>query len=315
MSKKELTIIVILIVIFGGLYFLRNRNKVSYKLPEPPKFQKEKIDEIKIEYGKNKFDMVKKGDKWYLKKDGIPVKQGFVDNILDKCSNLKFTALVSTSGNYEIYDLDQKAVNLSLLQDGKSVVDLKVGKNSPTYSQTYVLFGKDQNVYQIDGNLRDKVKKIKEDIIDTRVLNFDADKVNKIVFKYGKERFGFEKKNGKWYFLNRQEANRDKVNEVVESLATLQGANVFPEMKGKIKEKPEKTITITTDKDIEFKCYGLKDKDFLCESSQYPMPFTITDTLFKTIFKEKKHFMKPQVKTKVKAGNGIKKKVAKKLKK
>ena len=298
MSKKELTVIVVLIVIFGGLYFLRNRDKVSYKLPKPPKFQKEKIDEIKIEYGKNKFDMVKKGDKWYLKKDGIPVKQGFIDNILDKCSNLKFIALVSTSGNYDVYDLDKKAVELILLQNGKKILELKVGKNSPTYSQTYVLIGKDQNVYQIDGDLKDKVKKIKEDIIDTRVLNFNAENVNKVVFNYGKEKFGFEKKNGKWYFLDGKEAHRDKVKEVVESLSTLQGANVLPEMKGKIKEKPEKTILITTDKDIEFKCYGLKDKDFLCESSQYPMPFTITDTLFKTIFKEKKYFKKPQSKGK-----------------
>ena len=298
MSKRELTVIVVLIVIFGGLYFLRNRDKVSYKLPEPPKFQKEQIDEIKIEYGKNKFDMVKKGNKWYLKKGGIPVKQGFIDNILDKCLNLKFTALVSTSGNYEVYDLDQKAVTLLLLQKGKKVLELKIGKNSPTYSQTYVLIGKDQNVYQIDGDLKDKVKKIKEDIIDTRVLNFDAKNVNKIVFNYGKEKFGFEKKNGKWFFLDGKEAYGNKVNEVVESLSTLQGANVLPEMKGKIKEKPEKTIVITTDKDIEFKCYGLKDKDFLCESSQYPMPFTITDTLFKTIFKEKKYFKKPQSKVK-----------------
>ena len=298
MSKRELTVIVVLIVIFGGLYFLRNRDKVSYKLPEPPKFQKEQIDEIKIEYGKNKFDMVKKGNKWYLQKDGIPVKQGFIDNILDKCLNLKFTALVSTSGNYEVYDLDQKAVTLLLLQKGKKVLELKIGKNSPTYSQTYVLIGKDQNVYQIDGDLKDKVKKIKEDIIDTRVLNFDAKNVNKIVFNYGKEKFGFEKKNGKWFFLDGKEAYGNRVNEVVESLSTLQGANVLPEMKGKIKEKPEKTIVITTDKDIEFKCYGLKDKDFLCESSQYPMPFTITDTLFKTIFKEKKYFKKPQSKVK-----------------
>ncbi|BBB31808.1 conserved hypothetical protein [Thermotomaculum hydrothermale] len=298
MSKRELIIIVVLIVVFGGLYFLRNRDKVSYKLPESPKIQKEKVDEIVIKSEKNTFDIVKKGDKWYLKNDGIPVKKGFVDNILDKCSSLKFTALVSTSGNYEIYDLDKKAISLTLLEKGKKILDLKVGKESPTYSQTYVLFSKDPNVYQIDGNLKNYVKKIKEDIIDTRVLNFEPEEVNKIAFNYGKEKFYFEKKKNKWYYGDGKEANSDKVKEVITSLSTLNAIKPFPEMKGKIKEKPEKTITITTDKDIVLKCYGLKDKDFLCESTQYPMPFTITDTLFNTVFKESKYFKKSVAKRK-----------------
>ncbi len=300
MNKKELIVIVALILVFAGLYLFRNRDKVSYSLPKPPAIKKEKVDKIKIISEKNTFDIVKKGKKWYLKKDGVPVKQGFVDNVLDKCLNLKFVALVSTSGNYEIYNLDRKAITVSLFEKGKKLLELKVGKNSPTYSQTYVLIGKDQNVYQIDGDLRGKVKKIREEIIDTRVLNFDSEKVNKIVFDYGEEKFGFEKKEGKWYFLNGKEAKRDKVREIVSSLSTLQAADVLPEMKGKVKEKPEKSVIITTDRDIEFKCYGLRDKDFLCTSSQYPMPFTITDTLYKTVFRDKKYFKKTAAKKKTK---------------
>ncbi len=292
MSKKELIVIAVLIVVFGGLYFLRSRDKVSYTLPKTPEINKEKIDEIQISFGKNNFDIVKNNNRWVLKQDGTPVKEGFVDNILDKCANLKFVALVSTTGNYDIYDLDEKAVNLKLLQDGKTILELRVGKNSPTYMQTYVVIGKDPNVYQVGGNLKGAVKKLKQDIIDRRVLNFEAEKVNKIVFKNGDKEFGFEKKGKNWVDLNGKDVKGDKVKEVVESLSTLSAASVLPELKGKVKNKVESEIIITTDKDIVLKCYGLKDKDYLCESSQYPMPFTITKTLYKTIFKEKKYFEK-----------------------
>jgi len=306
MSKKEVIIIGILIIIFGGLYFLRNRDKVSYKLPTSPKIKKESVDEIKIKSEKNFFDIVKKGDKWYLKQDGIPVKEGFVNNILDNVSNMKFTACVSTSGNYEVYKLDTKAITLEILANGKKLLELKVGKNSPTYTQTYVLLENDPNVYQIDGDLRNKVKKIKEDIIDTRVLNFDPEKVASVSFDYGNEKFKFEKKNGKW-FEGEKEVNSNRVKEIITSLSTLSAAEVLPKENLKDK-KPEKTITITTDKDITLKCFGLKDKDFLCTSSYYPMPFTITETLYQTVFKNKKYFaLDKKTENKEKTGQNSKK--------
>ncbi len=298
MSRKEIAILIVLIVVFGGLYFLRNRDKVSYKLPEIKKFEKNGVDEIKINYGKNDFDIVKKDGKWYLKKNGIPVKKGFVDNVLDKIADLKFVALVSTTGNYPIYKLDTEAVSLKLLSEGKEIVSLKIGKESPTYSQSYVLYNNDPNVYQVNSNLRNYVKKNKEEIIDRRVLNFEVDKVNNFVVKCDKEAFELTKKDNKWYFKDGKEADSDKVKEILTSLSTLSAAEVLPEKKGKINEKPECVFTITTDKDIELKCYGLKEKDYLCESSQYPMPFSLTDTIYKTVVKKKSYFEKKQ-KTKV----------------
>ncbi len=306
MSRKEIVILIVLIVVFGGLYFLRNRDKVSYKLPVIKNFKKEVVDEIRIKYKKNDFDIVKKDGKWYLKRDGIPVKKGFVDNVLDKIADLKFVALVSTTGNYPIYKLDTEAVSLKLLSKGKEIVSLKIGKESPTYSQSYLLYGNDQNVYQVNSNLRNYVKKNKEEIIDRRVLNFEVDKVNNFAVKCGKEAFELTKKDNKWYFKDGKEANSDKVKEVLTSLSTLSAAEVLPEKKGKINEKPECVLTMTTDKDIELKCYGLKEKDYLCQSSQYPMPFSLTDTIYKTVVKNKSYFEKKEKK-------GLKKKQNKKV--
>ncbi|GEM_PF-2648880 len=312
MSRKEIVILIVLIVLFGGLYFLRNRDRVSYKLPVIKNFKKENVDEIRIKYKKNDFDIVKKDGKWYLKRDGIPVKKGFVDNILDKIADLRFVALVSTSGNYSIYKLDKDAVFLDLLSKGKEIVSFRIGKHSPTYSQSYVLYGNDPNVYQVNSNLRNYVKKVKEDIIDRRVLNFEVDRVNDFKVKWGKEAFELAKKDNKWYFKDGKEADSEKVKEVLTSLSTLSAAEVLPEKKGKINEKPECTVTLTTDKDITLKSYGLKEKDYLCESSQYPMPFSLTDTVYKTVFKTKTYFEKKEKKGLKKKHN---KRVVKKVKK
>ena len=293
MSKREILVISLLIIVFAGAYFLRKRDRVHYSLPKVPEIKTNLIDGITLKWGKTELKIKKENGKWVLEPEKLPVKKGFVDTLLDTMKNLKFTALVSESGNYGVYQLDTKAVDVELYQKGKNVFSLKVGKNSPVLSQTYVLLNGDEKVYQVEGDLRTKVKKTKEDIVDKRVTDFDYSDAVKLVYN-GKEKFALNLKNGKWYFENGKEADGEKVKQVLISLSNLSAADIITDYRDKDFKEPEKSVTVLTDKKITLSVYGLKEKDYLCKSTQYPFPFTLTDTVLKTVFKDKKFFEKKE---------------------
>ncbi len=289
MSKREITIISLLILVFAGAYFLRKRDKVHYDFPKLPEIKAQSVDGLTLKWGETRLQIKKQNGKWVLEPEKIPVKKGFVDTVLESLKNLKFTALVSESGNYGVYQLDTEAVDLELYENGKKLLSLKVGKNSPVLSQTYVLLDGDEKVYQVEGDLRTKVKKTREEIIDKRVIDFDYSKAVKLAYD-GKEKFSLTLKNGKWYFENGKQADEEKVKQVLISLSNLSAADIITDYNEKDFEKPEKSLTVLTDKEITLSVYGLKEKDYLCKSSQYPFPFTLTGTVLKTVFKNEKFF-------------------------
>ncbi len=189
--KKEYIILLALIVLLSGyLYFHKENNKTHYDLPEIQAIKPAEISSIIIQKGDRTIQFDHKDSTWTLTDQYYPADMSQVEAILDAVKTLKLTALVSREADVNRYELDNKnRIQVSVLQKDKNRFEFSVGKAAPTFNHTFVMVGKDKNVYHAQGNFRDDFDKDIPAFRDKKVFEMPAASVKAIqVVKGGTSR-------------------------------------------------------------------------------------------------------------------------------
>jgi len=186
--KKELLILVLVIVVLAGYLMLRGRESSRLELPQPSQLESKKIDRIVITTSEAVIELVKKDEKWSLQPQGFPADPTQVTNMLNAIADLKLTALVSESGNYERYNLDDaNKIVVQAFSGSEEMRKFNVGQVAPTFRHTFVKLTDDPNVYHAQGSFKNNFDQTVESLRDKIVLTFDKSAITAIEIQRGEQ--------------------------------------------------------------------------------------------------------------------------------
>jgi len=179
--KKETLILISLILVLGGYLFLHKGNKEHNTLPEIKKIDTDTITGIIIDKERGTIKFTKDGKNWTLTDKKYLADSPSVENMLDTFKNFKLSTLVSEKGNLKRYELDDaKQIRVKLLQDGKTIFELRIGKTAPSFNHTFVMLANNRNIYHANGSFRSYFEKSEDDYRDKKVLTFKEESIKKI---------------------------------------------------------------------------------------------------------------------------------------
>ena len=104
--RKEYIILGIVIVACVAYLTLYNKDRTRYTLPSPPPIEKDALSAVAITRGDTTLRLEKRGGRWYIEPGDYPADKDRVNAMLEACRGFTLTTLVSESGNYGRYGLD-----------------------------------------------------------------------------------------------------------------------------------------------------------------------------------------------------------------
>lgn len=182
MQKKKEYLILVLIVLGLSLYILFGRPEgTNYTLMSLPEIAEKKFSRIEIKGPDYTVLLQKEAGNWVVGEQGYPVEEQKIKRILDVLDDLQVTALVSESGNYSRYGLqDDKRIRVRAWSGGDLVRDFALGKLAPTRQHTFVTLSGEENVYHAPGSFSQYFQGKTASWRDKTVLAFDLEKVEKL---------------------------------------------------------------------------------------------------------------------------------------
>ena len=184
--KKEY--IVLLLVIIGlSLYLaMRSRDRTHFELPQVATVDSKTIDRIVLKKGDSTIELIKKDDSWFVGPKAYPADGTKARNLVNAAADLKISALVSESGNYDRYDLsDDKKVNVRAFAGSDERRNFDVGRGAPTNQHSFVRLGQDPRVYHARGRIHDTFDVTVDELRDETVLAFEKDDIVSVHIEKG----------------------------------------------------------------------------------------------------------------------------------
>ncbi len=300
--KKEYLILVIVIIALAAYLSFRTTDRSQYSLPVLEPVSTEAVSKIGIKGTEGHVEIEKSDGKWFVLPDKYPVNTGKVKAILEVASQLKLTALVSESKNYDRYDLtDEKKTAVRVWAGDQVVLELDVGKTASSFRHTFVKIAGDHRVYHARENFRNTFEETVDSIRDKTVLGFEVKDVRKIVItKNGRpetftrvetvapapdptsEEAAKEKpaaeKTPLWKRSNDDKIDIEKVNRF---LSTLEGLECDRYIYGRKKadlKNPIFSVTLEGTRNHTLHLFEARDKageNFPAVSSQNDYPFEL----------------------------------------
>ncbi|HOJ14335.1 MAG TPA: DUF4340 domain-containing protein, partial [Deltaproteobacteria bacterium] len=144
--SKEYVLLALLIASSVAYLVYKKADRVHYRLPALEPVKQEDITSMTVEKGDGKIVLEKAGTDWVISPAGWKADRVKVDEMREMLSTLVITELVSESGDYGRYQLDEKSrARIRAYAGDRLVRDLTAGKAAPTYNHTYVLLPGDRN--------------------------------------------------------------------------------------------------------------------------------------------------------------------------
>jgi hypothetical protein len=179
--KKEY--IILLAVIFAlSLYLsLRRSDRLGYELPRLPAVAKTDISKIEIVKTGAAVELNKQNDNWNIGLQEYPADAAKIKDMLGIVEDLALTAMVSESGDYSRYELDDEHKISVKAWSGESIKrEFDIGKAAPSYRHTFVRLKGNDCVYHARENFRHTFDLGVEDLRDKQVLSFDTADIQEI---------------------------------------------------------------------------------------------------------------------------------------
>ena len=161
-------------------------NRTHYKLPEPAKVDSQKVNRLTITKDGKTIELTRKDDRWYIEPKGYPADDIKVKNMVKAAVDLTVTDLISESGNYDRYDLNNgKEIRIQAFVGKEKVRNFDLGKTASTYQHTFARLGDNPDVYQVRGALNATFNHTVDDLRDLLVLSFDKGQINALTIEKG----------------------------------------------------------------------------------------------------------------------------------
>ena len=193
-AKKEILILIGLIVVLGVYLLQRKTDRTHYTLPTLEAVAAGKIDKIEITRGQETLTLNKKDDQWVIAPGDKLADKSKVSGMSEALAQLKVTALVSEAASYARYELDQgNRIVLKGWQGDQLVRELELGKAASTFQHTFVKLPGNPNVYHAGGHLRPKFEYDAEGLRDLTVFSVQTDQIQALAVTLGDKKAGFKR--------------------------------------------------------------------------------------------------------------------------
>lgn len=301
--KKEFIILIIVILVLSGYLYFKRTDRIHYTLPDLPSLQPEQITSIEITSAGNSIVLKRKDKSWYISGKDYPVDAKKAQAMLEMLNNLAITDLVSESGNYILYDLqDDKKVAVKAYEGTKIVREFDIGKKAPSYRHTFVRLKGDDKVYQASGDLREEFDTTVADLRDKRVLTFDTSKITGITISEAKKKIVLskeetpsettndqtqkEKKTVKWKDGSGKVVKSEAVEKLLGTLSPLDCEEYLEDKAKTDLKSPETTIVLKGTKEYTLLLFAGQGEKKPASSSENPYVFALPEYRVDSIKKD-----------------------------
>jgi hypothetical protein len=186
--KKEIVILLVVIVGLSIYLLTRQTDRTLYRLPQLPPVSAKSITRIDINGPEGMISLNRADDSWTIGEQKYPADRAKVSRMLDAISDLSLTAMMSESKDYVRYDLtDKNKISVKAWAGTTPERELDIGKVGPSFRHTFVKLAGDANVYQARNNFRTTFEQGVEDLRDKSVLSFAASDIQEIRLTKGTE--------------------------------------------------------------------------------------------------------------------------------
>ncbi|MCG6910295.1 MAG: DUF4340 domain-containing protein [Deltaproteobacteria bacterium] len=311
--KKEYIILLIVIVALGAYLALRSRDRKLYELPDIAPVDTKQITRLEVAKGGKTVEFEKAGSDWRILPQNYPADPQKIKEMLAVAENLTLSELISESKNYERYGLDEKeGIVFKCWCKKEPCFQLTIGKTAGSYHHTFVKLPGDDDVYNAEGNFRDKFDQKAGEFREKTVLAFDKQAVGEIeiradgfseTFKKvqaktagkdaAKDQDDDRKSGGgveKWIGSDGIQAETDKMSSLISTLSDLKCESF---LEGKTKDdltEPVYTLVIKGAKSYTLNLFAevkIGDETFVPGvSSENDYPFLLTKWRSDSIMKK-----------------------------
>lgn len=193
--KKELIVLVVVIVVLSAYLINYKKDNTHYSLPEITKISQKQAVGLEIKYHGEVIKLHKKGEQWYSDEKDYLMDKYKIDEMLKVISNLKITDLVSEKSaglnqdnsdqsNYKRYELaDDNSILIKISGDDKKSFEFKIGKSAQSYNHTFIKLSGNPNIYLAQENFREEFEISLEELRDKTVLSFIAKSIQEVTVK------------------------------------------------------------------------------------------------------------------------------------
>jgi len=182
-ARSRNTYILLGIIIAGlSLYIaLRQQDRLQYSIPSFETLSVGEIDRLEISQGESVITIERSGGSWRIQPETYRADPATIGEILSFITGLKLSDLVSVTGNYARYELDEQSrIRITAYGAGKVLRRFDLGKGSPSLNQTFIRVDGDDRVFQTQGNPRTIFGLSREELRDPMVLSFDPEEITEI---------------------------------------------------------------------------------------------------------------------------------------
>lgn len=194
-----------------------------------------------------------------------------VSNALSALARIKPERIVTRNrdrwNDYQVGD--SASVRVEVVADDETVLSLNVG--AETGGATYARISEADDVYSIDGYLREPFNFPFSDWRDQTVIRVNRNAVTRVDFQYSDSSFVLEQKNGKWYIGN-DAADSAKVQDYLSGISSV-NHDVFAD-DFSADSQPTATIVISSGGDkVTVEGWKVSFDHWIFRSSQQPGTF------------------------------------------
>ncbi|MDD2890203.1 MAG: DUF4340 domain-containing protein [bacterium] len=212
-SIKSLFMILLLLVIVGGIYFLMQKANSILKTP----FKNKEITQIEIQATDTLCRFEKIDNKWELVSPvKYPMDTMLFSRFFDGLSKLEIGQIVSSrKERHQEFEVAENGIKITAWT-GKTPFTFILGKQSPDFINSYLRFPDKNEVYFADGVTKWMVNRSSDEWRDSYILAFNPQELSKLIVK-DKEIICTDT----LWTCNNKPANKDKMNDAKNTFSNL----------------------------------------------------------------------------------------------
>ena len=195
-SKKKTILAIAIFVLLLGAVILTQRDpyekKTDSEIPKVPELDKATVDKVEIVNTTEALTFNKKNNKWFVTSNNgkeYKTEETFEVMVLDKLKKIKIERIVSEKkSKHSNFKVDEKGTRVRVYANGKKLLSLIVGKNTPDYRGTFFRFPDSNTVYASSGIIGGSLKRSLRDWRYKKLMDISRVDVEKITFHVEKKK-------------------------------------------------------------------------------------------------------------------------------
>ncbi len=308
--KKEYIILSIITIALGAYLYFQNSDNTHYTLPQPTVIEEAQISKIEIVKKDLTIILNKESDIWTIGENKYPVDTSKIRSILDLLKEIKLTALISESGNYARYELDDtNKIEVTAWNNDSVLRKVDIGKTASSYKHTFIKLDGNKNVYHAAENLKSIIDTNEDKLLNKTILEFNFAMTSSINITEKDKKYSFSRKMEEikvdinkdteqdpastpiepeeyWLSSNGEKKDKQGIDTFIKAFSSLQCDNFTKGLKKEDLKDPVYSVSFTTDKTYTLSVFKSDDETkYTCTSSTSDFPFNLSSEKFKE-FKE-----------------------------